>query len=300
MNIKRRQNKKPCFGGFIGCGRRVLWVLFLLLGILFVFSQEATARILIKGNTIIFLLDSPYQKKNKQRIEKVVQFEEEIKYHESKDPAKKNKLGINPSAVDRLEGKKVAISKDQRFAVILDYSGTQVVHAAENPWKCDATAMVLDFEGYVLNKSTIKGNFLFIQVHHSLPYFVLFCHTCCDGFRMGGLFNINGEKVCDVINHRDDSWVKQTEYRCIGNTPEKIFHINLAARLINNPAHIHENPGGKIIGILPDNTRVHILEEKNNWFLVDNNLKKGWIHKKNLKQGFVFLVKKIRPSKRSD
>ncbi len=293
MTIERRQKRKTRSEGFIGCGRRQFWVLFLLPGILFVFSQEAMARILVKDNTIIFLLDSPHPEKNKQRIEKIVQFEKEIKYDKTKDPLVNKKPGINPSAVDRLEGKKVAISKDKKIVVLLSYSCTQMVHAAENPWKCDATATVLDSEGYVLNKNVIKGNFLSIQVHNSLPYFVLFCHTCCDGPRMGGLFNLNGEKVCDVINHRDDSWVNHPVYRCIGDTPEKIFYINLAARLINDPAHIHENPGGKIIGILPDNAKVHIIDEKKEWVLIDNNFKKGWIHKKNLKKGFVSIVKKI-------
>jgi hypothetical protein len=293
MNIKRRKKRKPGSEGFMGCGRRPLWVLFLLLGILFVFSLHAMARILVKGNTIIFSLDFPHPEKNKQRIKKIVQVEKEIKYDKTKDPLVNKKLGVNPSAVDRLEGKKVAISKDKKIAVLLSYSCTQMVHAAENPWMCDATATVLDAEGYVLNKNTIKGNFLYIQVHNSIPYFVLFCHTCCDGPRMGGLFDLNGEKVCDISDHRDDSWINHTEYRCIGNTPEKIFYINLAARLIHDPAHMHENPGGKIIGTLPDKSKVHIIEERNDWVLVDNNFKKGWIHKKNLKKGFVSLIKKI-------
>lgn len=49
MNIKRGQKRKHRSGGFIGCGRRPFWVLFLSLGTLFVFSQEAMARILTNG-----------------------------------------------------------------------------------------------------------------------------------------------------------------------------------------------------------------------------------------------------------
>jgi len=293
MNIKRRQKRKPGSVGIIGCGSRPLWVLFLLLGILFVYSQEGMARILIKGNTIIFSLDSPHPEKNKQRIETIVQVEKKIKYDKTKDPLVNKKQGINPSAVDKLEGKKVAISKDKKIAVLLSYSCTQLVHAAENPWICDATATVLDAEGYVLNKNIIKGNFLFIQIHNSLPYFILFCHTCCDGPRMGGLFDLNGEKVCDISDHRDDAWITHPEYRCIGNTPEKIFYINLAARLIHDSTNIHGNPEGEIIGTLTDHSKVHIIEERNDWVLVDNNFKKGWIHKKNLNKDFVSFVKKM-------
>jgi hypothetical protein len=238
------------------------------------------------------LLDSLHPGKNKQRIEKVVQFEEEFKYDKTKDPAKKNKLGINPLAVDKLKGKKFAISTDKRFAVILDYSCTKLRYAAEIPWKCDATAMVLDSQGYVLNKSTIKENFLFIQVHHSLPYFILWDSTCCDGPIHAVLFNLNGEKVCEAFGFRDESWVNHTEFTCIGKTIGEIFPVNLAARLIHGQTSIYDHSNGKIIGCLPDHTRVHILEEKNDWVLVDDNTKQGWIYKKNLKDGFVSLAKK--------
>ena len=251
MNIRRRQKRKPHTGGFIGWDCRSLRVLVLLPVILFLFFQQGEARILIKDNTIIFFLDSPHREKNKQRIKKIAQFEKEIKYDKTKDPLVNKKQGFNPSAVDRLEGKKVAVSKDKKMAVLLSYSCTQMVYAAENPWKCDATATVLDAEGYVLNKNIIKGNFLFIQVHNSLPYFVLFCHTCCDGPRMGGLFDLNGEKLCDISDHRDDAWINHTGYRCIGDTPEKIVYIDLAARLTHDPARIHKSPEGKMIGPLP-------------------------------------------------
>ncbi len=272
--------------------RKIIFFLLLLTGLLFIFSNQSTARIIVKDNTIIFLLDSSPPAKDKQRIEKVVQFEEEIKYDKTKDPVKKNELGINPLAVHRLKGKKFSISTDKCFAVILDYSCTQLVHAADNPWKCDAAAMVLDSEGYVLNKSDIKGNFLFIQCHHSLPYFILWDSTCCDGPIHAVLFNLSGEKVCEVIDFQDESWVNHTEFISIGKTIDEISCVNLTARLIHGQASIYDRPDGKIIGSLLDHARVHILEEKNNWVRVDDNTKQGWVYKKNLKDGYVSLVKK--------
>jgi hypothetical protein len=240
--------------------RKIIFFLSLLTGLLFIFSGQSTARIIIKNNTIIFLLDSSHPAKDKRRIEKVVQFEEEIKYDETKDPVKKNELGINPLAVHRLKGKKFAISKDKRFAVILDYSCTKLRYAGEIPWECDTAAMVVDPEGYVLNKSTIKGNYLYIQVHHSLPYFILWDHTCCDGPRHAVLFNLSGEKVCEVIDFQDESWVNHTEFTCIGKTINEISRVDLAASLIHGQASIYDRPDGKIIGSLSNHARVHILE----------------------------------------
>lgn len=272
--------------------KKIMFSLFLLIGFLFIFSHELTARIIVKDNTIFFLVDSSQPAKDRQRIEKVVQLEEEIKYDKTKDPVKKNELGINPLAVHRLKGKKFAISTDKRFAVILDYSCTKLRYAGEIPWKCDAAALVLDSEGYVLNKSTIKGNFLYIQVHHSLPYFILWDHTCCDGPRHAVLFNLSGEKVCEAFDFQDESWVNHTKFRCIGKTIDQISCVNLTARLIHGQASIYDRPDGKIIGNLSDHARVHILEEKDNWVLVDDNCKQGWIYKKNLKDGFVSFAKK--------
>jgi len=265
---------------------------FLLLGIFFVLVPPASAEIIIQGDTVIFSLDSQPQKENKKRLERIVQWEKEIKYDETKDLHVNKKLGFNPSAQDRLEGKKVAVSQDHKIAVMLSYSCTQWVRAAENPWKCDATATVLDAEGYVLNQKIIKGNYLYIQIHNRLPYFILFCSTCCDGPRTGGLFNLNGDKLCEIWNHRDDSWVDQLEYRCIGNSPEKIFSLNLAARRIHTPANIYDNPEGDTIDIFPENSIVHIMREEKDWVLVDNYIKKGWIHKKKLEKDPVPFIKK--------
>lgn len=263
-----------------------------ILIIFFVFLHTAMAEIVVEGNTVIFLLDSQHPKKNRERFEKIVQWEKEIKYDETKEPHINKELGFNPSAKNRLEGQKVAVSKDHKMAILLSYSCTQWVHAAENPWKCEATATVLDAEGYVLNQNVIKGNYLYVQVHHRLPYFILYCHTCCDGPRAGALFQLNGDKLCDIKNHRDDSWVDHPEYRCIGDSPEKIFTINLAARRIKNSAQIHKNPGKEMIDTLPENSKVHIIEKEKDWVLVDDNTKKGWIHKKNLEKDFVFFRKK--------
>lgn len=256
------------------------------------FFPPASAEIIIRGNTVIFSLDSQPPKENKKRLERIVQWEKEIKYDETKDPHVDKELGFNPSAQDRLEGKKVAVSQDHKIAVLLSYSCTQWVRAAENPWKCNATATVLDAEGYVINQNIIKGNYFYIQIHNRLPYFILFCSTCCDGPRTGGLFNLNGDKLCEILNHRDDSWVDQLEYRCIGDSPEKIFSINLAARRIHTPANIHENPGGDIIDIFPENSIVHIMREERDWVLVDNNIKKGWVHIKKLEKDLVPFIKK--------
>ncbi len=272
--------------------RKIIFFLSLWSGLLFIFSNQSTARIIVKDNTIIFLFDSSQPAKDKQRVEKVVQLEEEIKYDKNTDPVKKNELGINPLAVHRLKGKKFAISTDKHFAVILEYSCTQPVHAAQHPWKCDAAAMVLDSQGYVLNRSDIKGNFLFIQVHHSLPYFILWDSTCCDGPIHAVLFNLSGEKVCEVIDFQDESWENHTEFTCIGKTLDEISSVNLTARLIQGQAAIYDRPDGKIIGTLSDHARVHILQEKNNWALVDDNTQQGWVYKKNLKDGFVSFVKK--------
>ncbi|MBN1270763.1 MAG: HEAT repeat domain-containing protein [Candidatus Aminicenantes bacterium] len=47
-----------------------------------------------------------------------------------------------------------------------------------------------------------------------------------------------------------------------------------------------------MIDTLPENSKVHIIEKEKDWVLVDDNTKKGWIHKKNLEKDFVFFRKK--------
>jgi len=210
--------------------------------------HESHATMVTQGDTLVFTMHDSRPGKGEQRIEKVVSFEQETKYEKPSTLSETDDFAANPGAVDRLAGKKFAVSESGEFAVILSYSCTHLVYAAENPWKCETTALIVDSEGY--KTSEIKGDFLWVETHDRLPYFVLIKDFCCATTGESSPYTSGGQKICNAYLTPDDTdcgnlsencnWRAKAEFLCEDSALDGTYLVDLEARLMDGTADLHE------------------------------------------------------------
>lgn len=53
--------------------------------------------------------------------------------------------------------------------------------------------------------------------------------ACCDAPVRSTLFKANGQKVCDIPDHRDPTWVTKTTIQCLDPSTGKLQTTKLIA-----------------------------------------------------------------------
>lgn len=231
----------------------------LLLIFLFI-ALQLHAKITVDGYTMSFSLEGQ-EDKNRKRISDLTRFE--------------RVWSIGKTSLGRKKGVKWVYSEN--YAVVLTYSSKQEKN--KETWKTDSELKVFDREGYLL--SHFKSKYDTALLHKELPYFMLY--NSWDKIKMSTLYSAYGKDLCGNIKFTDVKWVKDDLYKC------DTLIINLRGKMIRSMANLRNQPDDRVIDFFRNSTKVHVLEEKGSWSLVENRelKKKGWTLNKNLEKGFV-------------
>jgi hypothetical protein len=111
-----------------------------------------------------------------------------------------------------IQGVRFAVPTDRKFAVILSYVCSKPVLAGEVPYSCDSRVIVVDPKGSI--RHSVRGNYLWIVPHESLPYFALIEDYCCDVLGKAILYNLTGKEICEAYLGRESSHLTGDEFTC--------------------------------------------------------------------------------------
>jgi hypothetical protein len=176
-------------------------------------SFEASAEMTVRGNTLVFTQTSS-KKSEFEACKEVVSFENTLIFTGTYPVAD---LASTHTLMENLkrkitQGVKFAVSGQQTFAILLSYYCTQPLIGAEFPYTCDSTVFVVDAEGSV--QETLRGNFLWIIPHDTLPYFALVEDFCCSDTGKTSLYTLEGQKVCEGYLGLQPDHLTGTEFTC--------------------------------------------------------------------------------------
>jgi hypothetical protein len=197
-------------------------------------APQTSGAIRVDGDRLFFTpSDEARRRSDAPLVSEVIAFHEEIQFgrhYPTADPYFTNVLlGVVNRRV--IQGVKFTVSKSEEFAVVLSYFCTMEEVGAMFPFACEAVAWGVDANGTPLGH--ISGDFLHVETHDYLDYFLVMIDTCCDGPVRSKLVTIAGEEVCSITDHRDHQWAKKTEFICIDESLSESVIVNLEGRLRN-------------------------------------------------------------------
>ncbi len=173
------------------------------------FPLPSTAEITVEGDTVV-VRNGHDQKDCVERVKRIVPFEKRLRLDRF-PPSIPHSLLFNMKS-SMIQGVKVAVSPGKGFAVIMSYVRSKPLLAAEVPYDCDSSIAVIDSAGCV--RSRLKGDYLWIVPHESLPCFALVQDYCCDIKGKATLFGLSGNKICDGYIGRETPVLTGNKFTC--------------------------------------------------------------------------------------
>jgi hypothetical protein len=177
------------------------------------FPLHSWGEIAVHDNTVVFTQEKK-PTGDPEIVKHVTAFEKDLRIGGSRrciDLALPHSLLFNLKRTI-IQGVKFAVPPNGRFAVLLSYVCSQPLLAAEVPYRCESCAAVLDSDGYVTHR--LKGNFLWIVPHESLPYFALIEDYCCDVQGKAYLYDLSGKKLCEGFLSKDLPHLSGPRFTC--------------------------------------------------------------------------------------
>jgi len=118
-------------------------------------------------------------------------------------------------------------ARSDSLVVVLSYVCSTPAVGAESPFACRTTALAVDPEGRLLG--TVQGDYLGVEVHRSLPFFLLKHASCCGGPVASELFQADGTRVCAVAHAEEmRDWAAKDLFLCEGEAKPRSLKREVA------------------------------------------------------------------------
>jgi hypothetical protein len=188
-------------------------------------ASSALAEILVQGDVLEFSVPKG-ARSGVDRVRRLVRFQDELRL---KLPAPDLDSPLGNLLISNLrrgivQGLRFSVPASRAFAVVASYRCDMQEWGAEFPFVCHTVLAVLDPSGALLGST--EGDFFEIEAHARGPYFMAWVDTCCDGPVRATLFSLDGRRVCELPDHRDEGWKTKQRLRCQAN-PDQWIEVDL-------------------------------------------------------------------------